>query len=46
MRGMGGKAISSMAFMESDWFVESHAEIFAMEDIFEGTGGEDGTCAE
>lgn len=46
LRGMSGKAISSMAFMESDLFVESRAEIFAMENIFEGTGGEDGTCAE
>lgn len=46
LRGMSGKAISSMAFMESDLFVESRAEIFAMENIFEGTGGENSPCAE
>ena len=46
LRGMSGKAISSMAFMESDLFVESRAEIFAMENIFEGTDGENSPCAE
>jgi len=43
---MSGKAISFIAFMESDLFVKSRAEISAMENIFEGTGGENSPCAE
>jgi hypothetical protein len=43
---MSGEAISSTAFMESNFVVESRAEVFTKQNIFAGTGGENGACAE
>ena len=43
---MRDEAIYSIAFMESDFGVKSCAEIFTKQNIFAGTGGEDGACAE
>jgi len=43
---MRDEAIYSIAFMESDFGVKSRAEIFTKENIFAGTSGENGTCAE